>query len=808
MNYLANTPLYISIPIFVIVLLVLAYKNLPGFMWAIATAIFVAGYSLSISPLIIVLAIFAIFIIPAIRCALISKPIMSFLGKIGLLPAISQTEREAIDAGTVWVEKEFFSGKPDFKRILAQSYPSLTAEEQAFMDGPVEELCKMVSDYDVACRGDLTPETWDFIKKSGFLSMIIPKEYGGLAFSGLAVSSVCSKLASHCGPLSITVMVPNSLGPGELLSHFGTQEQKDYYLPRLADGREIPCFGLTEPMAGSDAGSISSHAEVFKKEDGELYLRFNFKKRYITLAAVSTVIGLAFKLRDPQNLLGKEKELGITCALIPSDAPGIRLGRRHDPLGSSFFNCPINGENVELPLEKHVIGGLSGVGIGWRMLMNCLSAGRAVTLPATSTGTSKMCNRAVGAYAKVRKQFGMSIGQFEGIQEAMCEVGGYNYMLEAARIYTCGGVDSGEKPSVVSALAKYHFTETVRKSINHSMDISGGSGISRGPKNIFANAYTSTPIAITVEGANILTRTMIIFGQGLIRCHPTAMDEVNAIENGDAQAFDKALWSHISFVVSNVTRAKLLTLTRGWLSPVPSGPFSKYLRRINWASSLFAVFADMAMGSYGGNLKRAERITGRFGDMLSWMYFACTVIKRYEHEGCKKEDLAHATWALDRCMENMTTAFDGILQNIEIPLLSPILKYIHRPFFRLNSFGSGPDDRTGQKIALAMMTPGEQRDRFSYGMYIPSLERPGLGKLEEAFIDLCKSDSLFAKIKKSGIKSKHPTSMIKEGLANSSISTEEAHFLEETIEKCEAAIQVDEFELADYVGTRHPTALT
>ncbi|WDE97522.1 acyl-CoA dehydrogenase [Lentisphaera profundi] len=808
MNYLANTSLYISIPLFVLILTVLAYRNFPGFFWVIAIALFVAGYTTSPLPLIIVLAISAIFIIPPIRTMLLSKPIMAFLGKIGLLPAISQTEREAIDAGTVWVEKEFFSGKPDFKRIFAQSYPSLNAEEQAFLDGPTEELCKMVSDYDIACRGDLTPETWAFIKKAGFLSMIIPKEYGGLAFSALAVSSVCSKLASHSSPLSITVMVPNSLGPGELLSHYGTQAQKDHYLPRLADGREIPCFGLTEPMAGSDAGSISSEAEIFKKEDGELYLRFNFKKRYITLAAVSTVIGLAFKLRDPQNFLGKGTELGITCALIPSDAPGIRLGRRHDPLGASFFNCPINGENVELPLEKHIIGGLDGVGIGWRMLMNCLSAGRAVTLPATSTGTSKMCNRAVGAYAKVRKQFGMSIGQFEGIQEAMCEVGAYNYMLEAARIYTCGGVDSGEKPSVVSALAKYHFTETVRKSINHAMDISGGSGISRGPKNIFANAYTSTPIAITVEGANILTRTMIIFGQGLIRCHPTAMDEVNAIENNDAKAFDKALWTHISFVVSNLTRAKLLTLTRGWLSPVPSGPFSKYLRRINWASALFATFADMAMGSYGGGLKRAERITGRFGDMLSWMYFACTIIRRYEHEGQKKEDLAHATWALDYCMENMSTAFDGILQNIQVPLLSPILRVVLRPFFRLNCFGSGPDDKTGRKIALAMMTPGEQRDRFSYGMYIPSFERPGLGQLEDAFVDLSKADVLLAKIKKSGVKAKHPTQMIKEGLENTSINEKDASFLTHTIHKCEDAIQVDEFNVDDYAATRSPSALT
>ena len=809
--FLAELPLYTSIPLILILFFILGYKGAPNFIWAIASVIITAGFCPHIVGPAVVLLVWLPFLIPALRTALISKPIMNFLGKIGMLPAISQTEREAIDAGTVWVEKEFFSGKPNIANIMGQDYPSLTADEQAFLDGPVQELCEMVRDYDVACKGDIPEEAWDYIKKKGFFSFIIDKQYGGLKFSALAVSTICAKLSSHCSPLGITVMVPNSLGPAELLQHYGTEKQKDHYLPRLADGREIPCFALTEPTAGSDAGSITAHGIVYKHENGELYMRLNFKKRYITLAAISTVMGLAFKLDDPENLLGKGTSLGITCALIPSNATGVRLGRRHDPLGCSFFNCPINGVDVEVSVEDCVIGGAEGVGRGWGMLMNCLSAGRAITLPATSTGLSKLCTRTVGAYAKVRKQFGISIGLFEGIDEVMAEIGGHNYLLDATRIYTAGGVDNGEKPSVVSALAKYHFTEIGRESINHAMDICGGAGISRGPNNILANAYTSTPIGITVEGANILTRTMIIFGQGLIRCHPYAMDEVNAIESNDYKAFDHALWKHAGFAIRNKFRAVGLTMTRGWLAPVPSGPLAKYWRKITWASAVYSVLSEMAMGLYGGNLKRKEKMTGRLGDMVSWMYMASCTIKRFEHEGRQKEHLPYALWALDRCMQNLQTALEDVLQNFKIPVIGPIVNGPLRAFFRFNSLGSGPSDSLGTKVAKSMMKEGPTRDAMTVNMYLASDRSFGLGRLEQAFELDTQADPILKKIKsavaKGTLKKQGPLETFEEAMQHSVINHEEKVLMKKAYDHCIEAIQVDEFGLDDYVNKRFPKAI-
>ncbi|MEX2436003.1 MAG: acyl-CoA dehydrogenase, partial [Balneolaceae bacterium] len=563
--FLTELPGWVAGAGIVIVALILGYTGAALWLWAAAGLIALAGFGAPVwlTAVYIVLAI--VFNVKPLRRTLLSGPMMKLLDALKILPAISETEQTAIDAGTVWIEGELFSGKPDFKRMNSETYPEFTEKERAFLDGPVEELCSMVSDWEVFQRKGFDDKTWDYLKEKRFFGLIIPEKYGGYGFSANAHSAIVAKLASRCGPLATTVMVPNSLGPAELLMHYGTEEQKNHYLPRLATGEEIPCFALTEPNAGSDAGAMQSHGEVFKDDDGNLKLKLNWDKRYITLAAISTVIGLAFKLYDPKNLLGKGKDLGITAALIPSDTDGVELGMRHDPLGVPFYNCPTKGKDVIVSVDA-IIGGVEGAGNGWRMLMESLAVGRGISLPAQSIGGARTATRAIGAYALIRKQFGLNIGKFEGIEEPMARIGGYTYLMDAARGYICGALDKGAKPAVVTAIAKYNFTELGREVINDAMDIVGGAGISRGPRNMFAHSYIATPIAITVEGANILTRTLMIFGQGAIRSHPYALKEINALMNKDVKGFDNAFWKHIGHVVQNSIRSLLLSFTRGRLS--------------------------------------------------------------------------------------------------------------------------------------------------------------------------------------------------------------------------------------------------
>jgi acyl-CoA dehydrogenase len=492
----------------IIVLVGLLFLGAPLWLFTIFTAVALFFADAGQVAWIVFGVLAALFNLFPVRQILISGPLLKIINKLGILPVISETEMTALKAGGVWVEGELFSGKPDFEKLLHQNYGKLTPEEQAFVDGPVEEACKMCDDWKTWKERDLSPEIWAHFKKHKFFGMIIPKEYGGLGFSAHAHSEVIMKLASRSVPLSITVMVPNSLGPAELLNHYGTDAQKSHYLPKLATGEEIPCFALTEPTAGSDAASILANGTVFKGDDGKLYIKLNWNKRWITLAAVSTTLGLAFKLFDPENLLGKGKDRGITCALIPTKSPGVSAPRRHDPLGVPFFNCPTRGKDVVVPIDA-VIGGVDGIGRGWKMLMECLAAGRGISLPAQATAGVKYTARVAGAHAVVRKQFGTSIGKFEGIAEPLARIAGYTYMLEAVRSYTTGGLDMGIKPPVITAICKYYFTEIQRKVVNDGMDILGGSGITEGPKNLLAHGYKALPMSITVEGANILIRTLI-----------------------------------------------------------------------------------------------------------------------------------------------------------------------------------------------------------------------------------------------------------------------------------------------------------
>lgn len=801
LDFLAQFPVEAVVISAIVLAIAFAYSGAPLWLWGIMGYVLLLGYEAPLWLIGVYTAFAVVFNIPVVRRNLVSVPIMKLMEALKFLPTISETERTAIDAGTVWVDGELFSGKPDFKRILSEPYPELTKDEQEFLDNQVEKLCSMVNDWDVFVQKDFTSETWDYLRKEGFFGLIIPKKFGGHEFSATAHSAIVAKLASRSGPLATTVMVPNSLGPAELLMHYGTDQQKEYYLPRLAAGVEMPCFALTEPNAGSDAGGMEANGVVFKGKDGELYLRLNWNKRYITLAAISTVLGLAFKLSDPENLLGKGTDLGITCALVPSNTKGVILGRRHDPLGVPFYNCPTHGEDVIVPIDA-IIGGKEGAGNGWRMLMESLAVGRGISLPSQAAGGAKLATRAVGAYALIRKQFGLNIGKFEGIEEPMARIGGYSYLMDAARRYTTGGLDQGAKPAVVTAIMKYNFTELGREIVNDSMDIVGGAGISRGPRNIFANSYIALPIAITVEGANILTRTLMIFGQGAIRCHPYALHEINALTNGDAKAFDENFWAHIGHVGRNKARAALLSISRGRLAGSPvSGPAAKYFRKLSWASASFAFYADLALGSYGGALKMKEKIAGRYADVLSHMYLAAAVLKRFEAEGRRKEDEPFFHWSMNYIFYRIQVAFEGILKEIRVPGLSWVFR-LAGVWGRLNPIGTYPSDKLGHQVAEAMQKVGDQRDHVTNGIYLSKDPTDAVGRYEHA-MELIYGASNIYKVLYKAIREKHlpkksVLSVLDEAIEKKIITKEEAEHIRKAEHARNDAIQVDDFSLEEY----------
>ena len=661
----------------------------------------------------------------------------------------------------------------------------------------------MTVDWDVWQRRDLPPEAWDYIKKERFFGLIIPREYGGHGFSPSANSAVVSKCSSASSTLGITVMVPNSLGPAELLIHYGTQAQKHRYLPRLARGEEIPAFALTEPNAGSDAGAITSNGVVFRGDDGELYLRLNWSKRYITLAAISTVLGLAFQVEDPENLLGLGPAPGITCALIPTSTPGVRLGRRHDPLGVPFWNCPTDGEDVVVRLEDAVIGGAGGVGKGWRMLMQSLAAGRGISLPASAVGGIKAMGRVAGAHAAIRKQFGLPIGKFEGIEEPLARIGGWSYLTEAARRYTNGALDAGAKPAVVTAMMKYHTTEFFRKATNDAMDVLGGNAISRGPRNAIAHAYIGLPVSITVEGANILTRTLIIFGQGAIRCHPYALKEMLAVQEGDVRAFDAAFWPHVGHVVRNGFRAVGLSLSRGRLASSPvGGEAAVYWRKLAWSSATFAVMADLAMATLGGDLKRREKLTGRFADVFSWMYLAAATLRRWEAEGRRREDRDFFHWSMAFAFAQMQEAFDGLFANMKVPGLTWLFRGPLAAWSRINRLSAPPSDARGHRVAAALQVPGETRDRLLCGVYVPeSTDRP-LGRLENALVLCTEADALSKSLRDAVKTGRLPrlsgSALVRKAVEEAMLTPGEAALLERAENARADAIAVDSFDVEDY----------
>lgn len=796
-------PLLLTLPGLLLVFLVLGYRGAPLWLWTLYAAAWVGALApLNLWAWAILLSLALVMNVPWLRRWLVTAVIVQVIKALKLLPRISETEQVAIEAGNVWVEGEFFTGRPNWQRLRAAAYPQVSPELQAFLDGPVEQVCQMASDWEIYQRQDLPPHVWAYLREERFFGMMIPQEYGGLGFSNLAYSAVMVKLASRSFTHVATVGVTNSLGPAKLLLRYGTPEQKAHYLPRLARGEEIPCFALTEPTAGSDAASLTSHGEVFRGEDDQLYLRLNWKKRYITLGAIATLLGLAFRLRDPDNLLGKGEDVGITCALIPTHTPGVVIDQRHDPMGVPFYNSPTEGHDVILSIDQ-IIGGVEQAGQGWKMLMQSLAAGRGVSFPATCTGVAKLVARVTGAYSIVRQQFGLSIGRFEGVEEPLARIAGFAYMVDAARLYTVGAVDQGEQPAVVSAIAKYTSTELARRMINDGMDILGGAGICRGPRNLLANIYTATPISITVEGANILTRTLMIFGQGVIRCHPYAYAEIQALSSGDVAAFDRALWPHLGSVVRNKLRSVGLSLTRGGLAPSPvTGQTAVYYRRLTWVSALFAFLTDLALLTTGGGLKRQEKLTGRFADVLSWLYLATATLRRFEAEGSPAADLPLVHWSLQYALAQMQQALEGLVQNLEVPLLPLGLRGLVLLSLRLNPVGTMPSDKLGSQVAQLIQVPGENRDRITHGIHIPTDLHQSLGRLENAFSLVHQADPILKRIKTASRNGEIPTGSPEEQVA---IAYEHGLVTEEDVALLRAAtaarldtIQVDAFSLDAY----------
>ena len=686
---------------------------------------------------VLIAVVAAPLLLPDLRRQYFTKPLFSWFQKV--LPPMSETERDAIDAGTVWWDGELFSGRPDWDKLLAYPKVQLTEEEQAFIDGPTEELCAMVSDWEIGQAMDLPPAAWEHIKTHGFFALIIPKEYGGKGFSAYAHSQVAMKLATRSGDLASTVMVPNSLGPAELLLHYGTDEQRNHYLPRLARGDDIPCFALTGPLAGSDAGAMPDTGVICKGEwEGKetLGLRLNWEKRYITLGPVATLLGLAFKAHDPDHLLGEKEDLGISLALIPTDTPGVEIGRRHLPLGAAFMNGPNSGKDVFIPLE-YLIGGQEMLGKGWMMLMNCLSVGRSISLPAVGTGAAKFTSLVTGQYAQVREQFNVPLSAFEGIQEALARIGGNAWLMDSARMLTANAVDLGEKPSVLSAILKYHLTERGRECISHAMDVHGGKGIIMGPNNYLGRSWQGAPIFITVEGANILSRNLMIFGQGAIRCHPFVLKEMALAGREDhdqaLKEFDGLLMQHIGFAVSNAASTLVLNLGVGHFEKAPGNRLSQgYFRALNRQAAAFALLADLSMMLLGGELKRRERLSARLGDVLSHMYLATAALKRY-HDLDSPDHLEPLfAWAMEESLGESERALDELLSNFPNKVLGCLLRVIVFPFGRRHT---GPSDALDAEVAAVIgRAKGDPTlEELLAGCYRPQSAEDPVGALQHAY---------------------------------------------------------------------------
>src|SRR5918994_5047817 len=793
--------------IFLFGALVLAYQRVGlltatlAYGGALLIYAFTTAAPISTLLLVGVLAVLVLLNIDAFRIRFITRPFLRTYRR--MLPSMSQTEKDALEAGTVWWDGELFTGGPDWDKLLSATPPRLTAEEQAFIDGPCEELCRMIDDWDITHRrADLPPHIWDYLKSKGFFAMIIPKKYGGLEFSAYAHSCVLVKVAGRSVTAASTVAVPNSLGPAELLTHYGTEEQKEHYLPRLARGEEVPCFALTGPRAGSDAASIPDTGHVCRGswQGREIIgLKLNFSKRYINLAPVATVIGLAFRMFDPDKLLGGKTDIGITCALIPRNTAGISIGRRHFPLNTPFQNGPVLGKDVFVPLD-FIIGGPKAAGQGWRMLVEQLSVGRCISLPSNATGGAQAATWATGAYARIRRQFNMPVGKFEGVEAVIARMVGLTYTMDAARSVTAGAIDGGEKPSVPSAMLKYHVTEMGRQVANDAMDVHGGKGICLGPRNYLGRGYQAVPIAITVEGANILTRSLIIFGQGAIRCHPYVLREMMAARNPDRRKgvddFDRALFGHIGFTISNAVRSLIMALTLARFTHVPlKGPNARYFQHIVRFSASFAFAVDVAMLTLGGYLKKKENLSARLGDVLSSLYLASMVLKHHENQGRPVADLPIVEWACRNLLYYAQEQLHGFLRNFPNRMLAALMRMLIMPRGRTYS---APSDRLSSALADLAMTPSEARARLGRFVYTAVEPSNPLGLLQELLVLTQMAEPIEKRIRVERVKTGKVPALdlprkIQQALVSGIISETEAASLRDYDRKVMEIINVDDF---------------
>jgi acyl-CoA dehydrogenase len=794
--------------LFLGVLLVLAYRRASLAASTCALGLLLVGYwvfgsaaewwKISVSvPYVLLL----LLNVRPLRVRLVTRPFLRSYRR--LLPSMSATEREALDAGTVWWDGELFTGGPNWQKLMSAKVPVLTAAEQAFLDGPCEDLCAMLDDWDITHRrADLPPEVWSFIKSNGFFAMIIPRRYGGLEFSAYAHSCVLIKIASRSATASSTIAVPNSLGPAELLLHYGTEAQKNHFLPRLARGEEVPCFALTGPRAGSDAASIPDTGVICKGlwQGAEIVgIKLNFSKRYITLAPIATVVGLAFRLFDPEGLMGDRADVGITCALIPRDTPGVTIGRRHFPLNIPFQNGPIQGHDVFVPIDA-IIGGFSMAGQGWRMLVEQLSVGRCISLPSNATGGAQAAVYASAAYARIRRQFNMPVGRFEGVEQVLARMAARTYIMDAARSVTAGAIDGGEKPSVPSAMLKYHATELGRMIANDAMDIHGGKGICLGPKNYLGRGYQVVPVAITVEGANILTRSLIIFGQGAVRCHPFVLREMNAARNPDREAgvaeFDRALMGHIGFAISNAARSLVMAFTLARFTKVPQvGPTARYFQHVNRYSASFALATDVAMLALGGYLKKKETLSARLGDVLSSMYLASMVLKHHDNQGREAADLPLVEWACRSLLYQAQEQLHLFLRNFPNRPLAALMRLLIFPR-GLTYFP--PSDRLGRDIVELIMNPTAARERLTQHIYKTQQAHNPLGLLQEALILSTMAESLEKRIRVEGVKTGRVTALdlagqITQALHLGILTEAESAVLRDYDAKVSNLIDVDDF---------------
>ncbi|WP_299945184.1 acyl-CoA dehydrogenase [uncultured Microbulbifer sp.] len=738
-----------------------------------------------------------------LRKKFFTAPLLKTIKRV--LPSISATEREAMEAGEVWWDAQLLSGKPDWNQLLDMGPPELNAEERAFLDGPVEELCHMVNDWQISFVDYNIPEhVWDFLRKHRFFGIIIPKKYGGLGFSPSAHAEIVTKISTRSTCVGVTVMVPNSLGPGELLLSHGTQVQKDHYLPRLADGTDIPCFALTSPQAGSDAASMVDRGEVcYGEHEGEkvLGMRVNWHKRYITLGPIATVLGLAFKLYDPEHILGDKEALGITVALVPTDTPGITIGQRHLPAMQSFQNGPNWGKDVFIPMEW-IIGGRENVGKGWEMLMSALAAGRGISLPSLSMGGAKMAARTTGAYARVREQFNVPVGRFEGVQRRLAEIASIAFVLDSAHKTTTRALDEGRKPAVITAIMKANATSALRRAINDAMDIHAGKAIMDGPSNYLGNVYRAIPVAITVEGANLLTRSLMIFGQGAIRCHPYLLDEILAAENPDTgeglDQLDTLLPKHFWFQIKTLFRGVFHGWTVGLFasSPRDVGVAAKYYRQLNRYSAVLTLVTEISLMTLGGELKRKELISSRLGDVLSQLYLLSCTLKRFYDDDNPKDDLPLLEFAMRDGLHKIEVSLLEVFQNFPRPFFGQLMRFLVMPWGHSVHTAS---DRQARACAELLLAPSTTRDRLTCGVY-PGNPGDGVDIVEQAFIKVCATEHARAKLKKGGIRVLSRES-VEEGLQRNLISDGEASALREAADAVDSAIQVDHFEhLGEHIG--------